>query len=136
MRALLYIVSFTLVVVVAVVSGNAYQTAVTGGHEEEAVDQGQESESLPQLETEEPEDAATMKIMGTPPMMPDFHKGFWDSVKRHESCISCHGNSESAPTLPADHYNNNTVEEGISRDSCIQCHATQNDTKPAFNREQ
>ncbi|MFS1516025.1 nitrate reductase cytochrome c-type subunit [Cytobacillus sp. Hm23] len=94
-----------------------------------------ETVTLPQLSSDDREDAASMVLQGAPPMQPDDHIDRWNPELRYESCTACHGNEATgAPTPPADHYVDDKIGNPIYRDNCIQCHATQNDTKPAFNQ--
>jgi nitrate reductase cytochrome c-type subunit len=93
--------------------------------------------AIPQLSEEGREKSATMVLIGAPPMQPGDHIDRWNSELHHESCMSCHGNaSTGAPIPPENHYYENNRNEAVFRDNCIQCHATQNDNKPAFNSEE
>ena len=93
---------------------------------------------IPQLENEGREESATMVLLGAPPMQPADHIERWNPELHHESCMTCHANpATGARTLPENHYYDNDRAAGrIFRDNCIQCHATQNDTKSAFNDEE
>jgi nitrate reductase (cytochrome), electron transfer subunit len=87
-----------------------------------------------QLEEEGREKSATMVLVGAPPMQPADHIERWNPEKHHESCMACHSNpATGAPTPPENHFYNDDTKDKIYRDNCQQCHATQNDTKTAFN---
>lgn len=92
---------------------------------------------VPQLNSEEREDSATMVLIGAPPMQPADHIDRWIPEQRHESCLTCHATPETtgAREIPEDHYYDNNINNPIFRDNCIQCHGQQNDTKSAFNSE-
>jgi nitrate reductase (cytochrome), electron transfer subunit len=90
-----------------------------------------------QLEEEGREKSATMVLVGAPPMQPADHIDRWIPEQHHESCMACHKNpATGAPTPPENHFYNNDSKDKIYRDNCQQCHATQNDTKTAFNSEE
>jgi nitrate reductase (cytochrome), electron transfer subunit len=90
-----------------------------------------------QLEEEGREKSATMVLVGAPPMQPADHIDRWIPEQHHESCMACHKNpATGAPTPPDNHFYNNDSKDKIYRDNCQQCHATQNDTKTAFNSEE
>jgi nitrate reductase (cytochrome), electron transfer subunit len=92
---------------------------------------------LTQLEEEGREKAATMVLVQAPPMQPTDHIDRWNPDLHHESCMACHSNpATGAPTPPENHYYNNNVKDKVFRDNCQQCHATQNDTKTAFNSKE
>jgi nitrate reductase (cytochrome), electron transfer subunit len=87
-----------------------------------------------QLEEEGREKSATMVLVGAPPMQPADHIDRWNPEMHHESCMACHSNpATGAPTPPVNHFYNDDTKDKIFRDNCQQCHATQNDTKTAFN---
>jgi nitrate reductase (cytochrome), electron transfer subunit len=87
-----------------------------------------------QLEEEGREKSATMVLVGAPPMQPADHIDRWNPELHHESCMACHSNpATGAPTPPVNHFYNDDTKDKIFRDNCQQCHATQNDTKTAFN---
>jgi nitrate reductase (cytochrome), electron transfer subunit len=90
-----------------------------------------------QLEEEGREKSATMVLVGAPPMQPADHIDRWIPEQHHESCMACHKNpATGAPTPPDNHFYNDDSKDKIFRDNCQQCHATQNDTKTAFNSEE
>jgi nitrate reductase cytochrome c-type subunit len=90
-----------------------------------------------QLEEEGREKSATMVLVGAPPMQPADHIDRWIPEQHHESCMACHNNpATGAPTPPDNHFYNDDLKDKIFRDNCQQCHATQNDTKTAFNSEE
>ncbi|RHW38018.1 napB [Neobacillus notoginsengisoli] len=92
--------------------------------------------ALVQLDEKERPDAATMQLISPPPTQPSDHVNRWNPELHHESCLACHGKSGTgAPTPPENHYIDSDQKGTIFRDNCIQCHVTQNDKKPAFNRE-
>jgi nitrate reductase (cytochrome), electron transfer subunit len=87
-----------------------------------------------QLEEEGREKSATMVLVGAPPMQPADHIERWNPEQHHQSCMACHSNpATGAPTPPENHFYNDDTKDKIYRDNCQQCHATQNDTKTAFN---
>jgi nitrate reductase cytochrome c-type subunit len=119
-----FLSAFLAVVTVSVIFGGAVQTA-------------EPAESiLVQLEEEGYPDAATMVLLGAPPTQPADHIDRWVPELRHQGCMTCHGSGASpAPTPPADHFYEEDQDGPIFRDNCIQCHATQNDKKAAFNSD-
>lgn len=97
---------------------------------------GSPEKSLIQLNEEGRENAATMVLLGAPPMQPASHIDRWKPELRQESCMACHGNkSTGAPTPPDNHFYKEDIKNKVFRDNCVQCHAQQNDTKAAFNEK-
>ncbi|SEN24618.1 Nitrate reductase cytochrome c-type subunit (NapB) [Mesobacillus persicus] len=125
-KRLLYIGLF-IVVFIAAVSVTVFFDEV--GETTEA-----EKPTLIQLEEEGRPDAATMGLVGVPPTKPADHIDRWVPELRHEGCLTCHQvGASGAPKPPEDHYIDGNQDGQIFRDNCIQCHATQNDQKTAFN---
>jgi nitrate reductase (cytochrome), electron transfer subunit len=92
---------------------------------------------ITQLEEEGREKAATMVLVDSPPMQPSDHIDRWNPEMHHESCMACHSNpATGAPTPPENHFYNEDIKDKVFRDNCQQCHATQNDTKTAFNSKE
>jgi nitrate reductase cytochrome c-type subunit len=89
---------------------------------------------LIQLTEKGRQDAVTMGLIGAPPMQPKDHKDRWNPELHHQSCLACHSKPETgAPTPPKDHYYDDNTKGNVFRDNCIQCHAQQNASNPAFN---
>lgn len=135
----MFLLGFILVI------GVALSTGMLGkSHSESASSDGKEAATsdvqvtIPQLETEEREDSATMVLLGAPPMQPADHIDRWIPEKRQESCLACHASPETtgAREIPEDHYYDSNINNPIFRDNCVQCHGQQNDTKNAFNSEE
>lgn len=133
-KQLIYLIPFVLVLVIAVAisidhSNEEVSTEVANIEEKE--------QTIPQLEEEGRADAATMVLVDSPPMQPADHVDRWHPDLREQSCMSCHASEATgAPKPPENHYyEEEELRDKIFRDNCLQCHATQNDTKPAFNRE-
>lgn len=137
-KEFLFLLSFIVVI------GLAIGTAMLGKSNEEASGDAtkvsnvaNEQVTVPQLESDEREDAATMVLLGTPPMQPADHIDRWNPELRQDSCLTCHATPETtgAREIPEDHYYDNNRDNPIFRDNCVQCHGQQNDTKSAFNSE-
>jgi nitrate reductase (cytochrome), electron transfer subunit len=131
-KELIFLASFVLVLVVAL--GIAKLTEPTS----ELVSSVSKIQNQPlivtQLEEEGREKAATMVLVGAPPMQPADHIDRWNPKLHQDSCMACHSKPETgAPTPPANHFYNEDIKDKVFRDNCQQCHATQNDTKAAFN---
>ncbi|MFE8694815.1 nitrate reductase cytochrome c-type subunit [Cytobacillus sp. FJAT-53684] len=134
-REILYVVVFMLVVSVAIGSTKLLSTQTASTDEE--VIQADEKVAIPQLTEDGREESATMVLLGAPPMQPADHIDRWNPEIHHESCMTCHAVPETgAPTPPANHYYDEDTKGTIFRDNCQQCHATQNDSKTAFNDEE
>lgn len=92
---------------------------------------------VPQLDSEERANSATMVLVGSPPVLPDDHANFWNPEIGYESCMLCHapevaeGVGAVVPT--PNHFYDDDIEKGVFRDYCIQCHVSQNDSKSSFN---
>lgn len=135
-KGLLFLVAFVVVITSSI--GVTLLADRPNDEQEVANDSGANDAdkqlAVPQLESDSREDSATMILIGSPPMMPDDHANYWNPDVRHDSCLVCHDNPETGAPLPtADHYYNDDYDDKIFRDYCIQCHATQNDSKTAFN---
>ncbi|GAX89797.1 nitrate reductase cytochrome c-type subunit [Effusibacillus lacus] len=103
---------------------------------QQAVSKEKSPLQFPQLKDSGRGDAATMQLIGSPPMQPKDHIDRWIPEQHEKSCLACHGVKETgAPTPPPNHWYEEKQGGKIFRDYCIQCHAQQNDSKPAFNRE-
>ncbi|EKN63996.1 nitrate reductase cytochrome c-type subunit [Schinkia azotoformans] len=132
-----FVLVFLLVVIVAV----ACSPSGTSQKATEKTDAAPPADTVaaatvPQLESNGREDAATMVLLNAPPVLPADHKNFWQEKLRQESCMVCHATPETGAPLPTpEHYYDNQQGGKIFRDTCIQCHATQNDTKSAFNEK-
>lgn len=134
-REILYVVVFMLVVSVAIGSTKLLSTQTASTDEE--VIQADEKVAIPQLTEDGREESATMVLLGAPPMQPADHIDRWNPEIHHESCMTCHAVPETgAPTPPANHFYDEDTKGTIFRDNCQQCHATQNDSKTAFNDEE
>ncbi|WP_053363003.1 hypothetical protein [Bacillus sp. FJAT-27251] len=120
----IFLITFTTVVIITVRLDGQVPASKTG------------KPILVQLEEKGRPDAATMGLVGVPPTQPADHIERWVPELRHQGCMTCHGSAASpAPTPPDDHYYEKNQDGPVFRDNCIQCHATQNDKKTAFNRE-
>jgi nitrate reductase (cytochrome), electron transfer subunit len=130
-KELLYIVAFVLVLGVAITAqmvNKSSDSATT-----DTVNTSAKTE-LVQLSDKGRADATTMGLVGAPPMQPKDHKDRWNPELHHQSCLACHSKPETgAPTPPKDHYYDNNTKGNVFRDNCIQCHAQQNASNPAFN---
>lgn len=91
---------------------------------------------LPQLSSERA-DAATMVLIGAPPVKPIDHINRWRASLQENNCLPCHATGSGGATiLPDSHYFNDDPTEGVLRRYCIQCHVEQRDDRPAFNRDE
>lgn len=132
-KELIFMVFLVLILGVAV--GTTFiidgpKVATTDGSEEQ-------QNVIPQLTTEDREDASTMVLLGAPPMQPADHIDRWNPELRTESCMTCHSNSETgAPRPPVNHYYEDNLNKPIFRDNCVQCHGEQNETNTAFNSKE
>jgi len=136
-KELLFLLGFVLIL------GFAIGTSLIGktlekASEEETAAVSKEQVVVPQLTSDEREEAATMVLLGAPPMQPADHIDRWNPELRHESCLACHATPEAtgAKEIPENHFYENNRENPIFRDNCVQCHGQQNDTKSAFNSEE
>jgi nitrate reductase (cytochrome), electron transfer subunit len=134
-KELVFLVAFAIVLISALGVTKMFQ------HSEKvsapAVIKNDENLVITQLEEEGREKSATMVLLGAPPMQPSDHIDRWNPDLHHESCMACHSNpATGAPTPPVNHYYNEDTKDKIFRDNCQQCHATQNDTKTAFNSKE
>jgi nitrate reductase (cytochrome), electron transfer subunit len=130
-KELLYIFAFVLVITAAIgshkLSNSSEPASATEGN-------GTVKTQLIQLSEKGRQDATTMGLIGAPPMQPTDHKDRWNPEVHHESCLACHGKQGTgAPTPPNNHFYDNDSKGKVFRDNCIQCHAQQNATNPAFN---
>ncbi|QED47852.1 nitrate reductase cytochrome c-type subunit [Cytobacillus dafuensis] len=131
-KEILFVVAFILVVSVAIGSTKLYSTQTTDTDVKSA--DTKEIVTVPQLTEEGREASATMVLLGAPPMQPADHIDRWNPELHHESCMTCHAVPETgAPTPPPNHFYDEDTKGTIFRDNCQQCHATQNDSKSAFN---
>jgi nitrate reductase (cytochrome), electron transfer subunit len=131
-RELGFIIAFGLVLFGAIGISSLSSTSETASTiQKSTIDQPL---VITQLEEEGRENAATMVLVGAPPTQPANHIERWNPDLHHESCMACHSNpATGAPTPPDNHFYNEDTKDKIFRDNCQQCHATQNDTKSAFN---
>ncbi|MBP2239771.1 nitrate reductase cytochrome c-type subunit [Cytobacillus eiseniae] len=131
-KELLFVVAFILVVSVSIGASKLYSSQTET--QEESTVQTEKTVSIPQLSDDNREASATMVLLGAPPMQPSDHIDRWNPELHHESCMTCHAVPETgAPTPPADHFYDQDIKGTVFRDNCQQCHATQNDSKSAFN---
>jgi nitrate reductase cytochrome c-type subunit len=130
MKELSFLGLFILVLIAAIGSSKLYTAS------QEAVVPKTQTAGLIQLNEDGRQDAATMQLISPPPTQPADHINRWNPELRHESCLACHGvEGTGAPTPSKNHFYEENTKGKIFRDNCIQCHVTQNDKKPAFNRE-
>lgn len=137
-KQVIYVLLFVLVVAAAISSEKIRMSFVEPETSDTAGAKTEATTVIPQLTNDGREESATMVLLGAPPMQPADHIDRWNPELHHESCMTCHAIPETtgARTLPENHYYDNDQAAGnIFRDNCIQCHATQNDTKSAFNDE-
>lgn len=136
-KELLFILSFILVVGIAIGASMIQKESKDVVADDPATDTPSTQTDVvvvPQLNTDERADSATMVLVGSPPVLPDDHATFWNPSLGYESCMVCHAVPETGAPLPTNnHYYDDDITKGIFRDYCIQCHVTQNDTKSAFN---
>lgn len=131
-KGIIFVVAF-IIIVAAAIGSEKLRTSLTASTESEAT-QGETTTVIPQLTGEAREESATMVLLGAPPMQPADHIDRWNPEIHHESCMTCHAvPSTGAPTPPVNHYYDENINGKIFRDNCQQCHATQNDSKAAFN---
>ncbi|MHC0035627.1 nitrate reductase cytochrome c-type subunit [Pseudoneobacillus sp. C159] len=132
-KELIFLVSFVIVLLAAL--GIAKLTEPTSEKVSSVANSTQvQPIVVTQLEEEGREKAATMVLVGAPPMQPADHIDRWNPKLHQDSCMACHSKPETgAPTPPANHFYNDNTKDKVFRDNCQQCHATQNDTKTAFN---
>lgn len=134
-KEILFVVAFMLIISIAI--GATKLSTPQSSETDDQTPQKVETVSIPQLEEEGREASATMVLLGAPPMQPADHIDRWNPEIHHESCMTCHAVPETgAPTPPANHYYDEDTKGTIFRDNCQQCHATQNDSKTAFNEEE
>ncbi|MBU8878370.1 nitrate reductase cytochrome c-type subunit [Bacillus sp. FJAT-29790] len=132
-KEILFVVAFMLVVAVAIGTQKLGSTEKASSE----VPAVQANTVIPQLTADGREESGTMVLLGAPPMQPADHIDRWNPDLHHESCMSCHAvPATGAPTPPTNHYYDDDIKGTIFRDNCQQCHATQNDTKTAFNDEE
>lgn len=136
-KQIIYVLIFVLVVAVAIGAEKIRTSLSESASTNSDAPKTEATTVIPQLTTER-EESATMVLLGAPPMQPADHIDRWNPQIHHESCMTCHAvPATGAPTPPANHYYDEDVTAGkVFRDNCIQCHATQNDTKSAFNDEE
>ncbi|WP_077213353.1 nitrate reductase cytochrome c-type subunit [Bacillus dakarensis] len=137
-KELMFLFAFVLVIGAAIgisALGNGSESASS---DDSVTAEATDIVEIPQLTSEEREDAATMVLLGAPPLQPSDHIDRWNPELRHESCLTCHASPETtgAREIPEDHYYDNNIDNPIFRDNCVQCHGQQNDTKTAFNSEE
>lgn len=134
-KELIFVIAFAFVIFSAVGISKLSETSESASTApKSSVDQPL---VVTQLEEEGREKSATMVLVGAPPMQPADHIDRWIPEQHHESCMACHKNpATGAPTPPDNHFYNDDSKDKIFRDNCQQCHATQNDTKTAFNSEE
>lgn len=135
----LYLLGFIVVMGLAIGAGMIGKSLNTASEEPGTVTSSSEGQLVvPQLTSDGREEAATMVLIGAPPMQPADHIDRWNPELRHESCLTCHAVPEStgAREIPEDHFYDNNRQNPIFRDNCVQCHGQQNDTKSAFNSEE
>lgn len=134
LRELSFVLAFVLVLFVAIGSSMIQKNMLASSDEQ--LDQNAQSVVFPQLSSEGRAEASTMVVEGSPPMQPENHIDRWNPELRQESCLACHASPQTgAPTPPKNHWIDGEQKKGIFRDNCIQCHSTNNDSKPAFNSE-
>lgn len=94
-----------------------------------------EPDSLPQLDSSDREDSATMVLVDTPPVMPNDESHKWNTEERFDACMICHDHPVEMECMkpPADHYYNEDQDGKIFKDFCISCHVVEHDSKTAFN---
>ncbi|OIJ14749.1 hypothetical protein BKP37_07150 [Anaerobacillus alkalilacustris] len=120
--------------IVAISVGSSFFSH-TEPNEDQTEQQTAKTLLLPQL-NEERADAATMVLVSAPPPQPADHINRWNPDLQQDSCLMCHAlETTGAATLPEDHYYDNNRNNELYRTYCIQCHVTQEDDKPAFNRD-
>lgn len=130
-KGIIFVVVFILVVAVAIGS-EKLRTSQTASPEAETTQA--EGTVIPQLTGDGREESATMALLGAPPMQPSDHIDFWNPEIQFESCMTCHAvPATGAPTPPVNHFYDEDINGKIFRHNCQQCHATQNDSKSAFN---
>lgn len=131
-KELAFVIAFAIVLFSAIGISNLSSTSETASTTPKSnIDQPL---VITQLEEEGRERSSTMVLVGAPPMQPADHIDRWNPDQHHESCMACHKNpATGAPTPPDNHFYNEDTTDKIFRDNCQQCHATQNDTKTAFN---
>lgn len=137
-REYLFLLSFTLLLVVAIGTTKIYDSLTKPDASADSVTANNTNEVvIPQLLTDDREDARTMVLLGTPPLQPKDHIDRWIPELHHESCMTCHAMPEStgAREVPDDHFYDNDRTKAVFRDNCIQCHGEQKDTKTAFNED-
>lgn len=137
-KEIIFVLVFILIIGVAI-GAEKIRTSFNDSESIVAVTPNTATETvIPQLTDAGREESATMVLLGAPPMQPADHIDRWNPEMHHESCMTCHANpATGARTLPENHYYDNDRAAGrIFRDNCIQCHATQNDSKAAFNDEE
>lgn len=134
----LFLLGFIVVLGLAIGTSMIGKSTETASEEAGSVASSNETLVVPQLTSDEREEAATMVLIGAPPMQPADHIDRWNPELRHESCLTCHATPEAtgAREIPEDHYYDNNRDNPIFRDNCVQCHGQQNDTKSAFNSEE
>lgn len=137
-KGLIFIVAFLVIISSAVgatlLAENAKKSDQPGSSTDTTETATKTPVIVPQLDGEGREESATMVLVGAPPMMPDDHASFWNAETRHDSCLVCHDHPETGAPKPTPvHYYNDDPNDKIFRDYCVQCHATQNDSKTAFN---
>lgn len=130
-----FLVAFTLVLLFALGTSKLFSQTETATTTLKTIED--QPLVVTQLEDVGREKSATMVLLGAPPMQPADHIERWNPELHHESCMACHSNpATGAPTPPVNHFYNEDTKDKIFRDNCQQCHATQNDTKSAFNSKE
>lgn len=131
-----FLAAFVIVLLVAIGSYKMFSTTETASTTPKTNnDNG--AVVIPQLEEEGRQKSATMVLVGAPPMQPADHIDRWNPAQHQESCMMCHNNPDTgAPTPPVNHFYNEDIKDKVFRDNCQQCHATQNDSKTAFNSKE
>lgn len=138
-REYLFLLGFVLLLGISIGTTMIYETSKST-NEPVSTNTATNSEEvvIPQLLTDERENAATMVLIGTPPLQPADHIDRWIPELHHESCMTCHAMPETtgAREVPDDHFYENDRTQPVFRDNCVQCHGEQRDTKTAFNEEE
>lgn len=126
-KGIVYIVAFVLVITLAI--GATKLQGSLNAAPSETVTAGAKVQVV-QLEEKGRPDATTMTLLNAPPLQPASHVDRWNPEAHQDSCLACHGKSETGAPTPTDvHYYDNDTKGKIFRDNCVQCHAQQNETK-------
>lgn len=117
---------FILLGVGVILVGIIITVLIVGNFKSVNDDKSSKEDAVPQLDSDKREDADTMVLLNSPPVMPSDHEMFWNNMD-YKDCLTCHGDSNTGVVQPsAIHYKNGDVSKGEFKDTqCIQCHATQ-----------